>query len=101
MMEDQGRNESKQTIFLGGTHREGDHLCFSVSDGNVFSEHLLECSHEEADDRVLFHVKCGHFKSVALVSPDFDIFVNSTNDLEDLWMICCHSSSRVCVHDLV
>ena len=115
MMQDQSRNESNKTIFLGGSHREGDHLCFSVTDGNVSLEHLLECSHEEADDRVLFHashaVKCGHFKSVAIASPDVDIFVNSThhynklihNDLEDLWMICGRSSSRVCVpiHDLV
>ena len=83
MMQDQSRNESNKTIFLGGSHREGDHLCFSVTDGNVSLEHLLECSHEEADDRVLFHashaVKCGHFKSVAIASPDVDIFVNSTH----------------------
>ena len=66
-------NQFKKQLFLGGSHKEGSELCFSVIDGIVKAERLLECAHEEADDRLLFHVnhaaKVVGFGSVAVASP--------------------------------
>ena len=78
-------------------------------------EPLLKCSHEEADDRILFHlsqgVKIGKFCNVIIDSPDTDVLVSSIYhfgqlmffDLKELWFITGRSSSRfiIPVHDSV
>ena len=78
-------------------------------------ERLLECSHEEADDRIMFHVnhavKIGNFRSIAIASPDTDVLVAAIHhynkfiyfDLEELWFISGKSESRTVlpIHDLV
>ena len=93
-------------IFLGGSHEEGDDLCFSITGDRKKAGPLLECSHEEADDRILFHVdhivKLDGFKDVAVASPDTDVFVSLTHhfdkfryfDLKEMWLIAGRSQSR-------
>ena len=109
------KNVGNKQIFLGGSHREGDTLCFSVCNGAVTAERLLHCSYEEADDRILFHVnhavKVGRFDSVTIASPDTDVFVSAIHhfsklmyfDLQELWFISGRSESKtvVPVHDMV
>ena len=81
---------------------------------SVSMERLLECSHEEADDHIMFHVnhavKIGNFRGIAIASPDTDVLVaaihhNKFNyfDLEELWFISGKSESRTVlpIHDLV
>ena len=101
-------------MYLGGSHKEDESLCLKVSDSGVLVEPLLWCSHEEADDRILFHfshgVKVGKFTSVLIASPDTDVLVSSIYqfgqliyfDLKKLWFITGRSSSRsiVPVHNL-
>ena len=86
-----------------------------MCNGAITAERLLECTHEEADDRVLFHVNhavnVGRFGSVAIAYPDTDIFVSATHhfdkliylDLKELWLVSGRSESRtvVPIHDLV
>ena len=43
-----------KTLFLGGSHKESDTICYSLIDGLVNKEKLLKCMHEEADDRIFF-----------------------------------------------
>ena len=82
---------------------------------SVSMERLLECSHEEADDRIMFQVnhavKIGDFRSIAIASPDTDVLVAAIHhynkfiyfDLEELWFISGKSESRTVlpIHDLV
>ena len=81
---------------------------------SVSMERLLECSHEEADER-MFHinhaVKIGNFCSTAIASPDTEVLVAAIHqynkfiyfDLEELWFISRKSESRTVlpIHDLV
>ena len=108
------RDFDKQ-IFLGGSHKEDETRCFSLCNRTVKAEPLLKCTHEEADDRVLFHVNhavnVGRFGSVVVASSDTDIFVSAAhhfnklmyNDLQELWLISGRSESRsvVPINDLV
>ena len=77
-------------------------------------DRLLECSHEKADDRIMFHVnhavKIGNFRSIAIASPDTDVLVAAIHhykfiyfDLEKLSFISGKSESRTVlpIHDLV
>ena len=82
--------------------------------GFVTAETLLECTHEEADDRIFFHanhaIKVGKYSSVVIASPDTDIFVAATHhfnklkyfNLEELWFVSGRSDSRTVfpIHDL-
>ena len=75
----------------------------------------LKCNHEEADDRILFHVNHGvrtaGFSKIVIASPDTDVFVNSVHHfsrwmfcaLNELWVISSKSGSRQAfpVHDLI
>ena len=102
----------KTAILIGGSHKEGSELCFSVIDGIVKAERLLECAHKEDDDRLLFHVnhaaKVAGFGSVAVTSPDTDIFVSAIYhfsklmyfDLKELWLVL-RQNEVVPIHDLV
>ena len=70
-----------KSLFLGGSHKENDAMCVSFVNGFVSVERLLECTHEEADDRIFFHannaIKIGNYVSVVIASPDTDIFVSA------------------------
>ena len=82
---------------------------------SVSMERLLECSHEETDDRIMFHlnhaVKIGNFRSIAIASLDTNVLFAAIHhynkfiyfDLEELWFKPGKSESRTVlpVHDLV
>ena len=67
------------------------------------------CTHEEADDRILFHlgqgVKIGKFASVIIASPDTDVLVNSIYQfsqlknfgLKELWFITGRSNTQTII----
>ena len=42
-------------LFLGGSHEESSDVCLSFVGGSFSRERLLRCTHEEADDRIIFH----------------------------------------------
>ena len=70
-----------KSLFLGGSHKENDAMCVTFVNGFVSVERLLECTHEEADDRIFFHannaIKIGNYVSVVIASPDTDIFASA------------------------
>ena len=49
-------------------------MCLSFVNGSVAVERLMECTHEEADDRIFFHanhaIKVGIYGSVVIASSD-------------------------------
>ena len=99
-------------VFLGGANKVDITSCYKVSDGVSTDQEDLKCFHEEADDRMLFHVthsiKKDSFKKVVIASPDTDVFVNSIHhfnlwmysDLQELWFIA-GKNSAIPIHELV
>ena len=87
------------TIFFGGAHENGSNTV----------ERLPPCSHEAADNRVMFHVnhavKVSKYHIVAVASPDTDVFVCAMHhfkqlmffDLNDFWLISGQSDSTTAV----
>ena len=67
------------TIFLGGLQEQDENMCIQIENGSSTIERLLQSSHEETDDRFMFHlnhaVKVGKYHNVAAASPDIDVFV--------------------------
>ena len=49
----------KNSVYLGGSHIDDMTACLRVSNGHVTSEYLLKCNHEEADDRIMYHINHG------------------------------------------
>ena len=53
-------------------------MCVSYINGSVQQERLLECTHDEADDRLLYHmnhaVKVGYLRSVVIAAEDTNVF---------------------------
>ena len=101
-------------LFWGDSHKENNAMCVSFVNGLVSVERLLKCTHEEADDRILFHanhtIKIGNYGTVVIASPDTDIFVSSLHhfcklkyfDIEELWFVSGRGNSRTffSIHDL-
>ena len=66
----------------------------------------MECTHEEADNRIFFHanhaIKIENYGSVVIACPDTDIFVSAPHhfcklkyfDLEELWFVSVRGNSR-------
>ena len=90
-------------LFLGGSHKENNAMCVSFVNGLVGVEMLLECTHEAADNRICFHanhaIKIGNYRSVAIASPDTDIFVSTLDHFcklkyFDLEVMVCFSSRK-------
>ena len=71
----------ESSVYLDGSHVDDVTSCVLISNGHITLERLLKCDHEEADDRILFHVNHGvkveKFRSVIIASPDTDIFICS------------------------
>ena len=61
-------------IFFGGSHSEDETLCIGIVNGSCYVERFLQCSHEEADDRIIFclnhAVKISKFCSIVIASLD-------------------------------
>ena len=91
-------------LSLGGSHKENDAMCVSVVNGLVNVERLLECTYEEADDRIFFHanhaIKIVNYGSVVIPSPDTDIFVSTLH--HELSFVSGRENSRTFfpIHDL-
>ena len=68
---------------------------------------LLKSNHEEADDRILFHINqavvVDHFNRVIVASADTDVFVWMDFDLKELWILSGQgrSSREIPLHQLV
>ena len=89
---------SKQ-IFLGGANKENITTCYKIENSITTTEARLTCTHEEADDRLMYHithaVRVACFRRVIVASPDTDVFTNLVHhftrwqfsDLEELWVL--------------
>ena len=76
---------------------------------------LLKCDHEEADDRLMFHIvhvgKVDRYKKIIISAADTEIFVCSTYhfyrwvhlDLQKFWMLCGQGASNraLPIHEIV
>ena len=104
-----------QIIFFGGSHMEDELACTRLENGSLHNELSLRCSHEEADDRIMYHlshvVKSNHFQKIIVASPDTDVFVCVIHHfnqliyfgLNELWFLTGKSISKcfIPIHDLV
>ena len=74
-------------VFLGGSHSEDETMCIGIVNGSCYVERLLQCSHEEAYNRIMFYlnhaVKISKFCST-VASPDTDIFVCTLHHFSQL-----------------
>ena len=73
--------------------------CLRVSEGHESYVRQLKFVHEEADDRIMFHINhadiIDQFQKVIVSSADTDVFICliyhfrhwSTYELEELWVI--------------
>ena len=101
-------------VYLGGC-LPGDFTgCVIISSGLSRPVTLLKCNHEEADDRLMFHINHGikvdRYQKVIIASADTDVFVSSLfhftrwthSDLNELWMLCGQglTSRAVPLHDI-
>lgn len=76
----------------------------SIASGNVSQCRLLRCYHEEANDRIIFHIShavcASNFSRLIIAEVDFDIFISALyhyhiwilDDLEELLMLCGQDS---------
>ena len=48
--------ESNIPVFLGGANTENITSCIQISDGEVIAVSSLRNDHEEADDRMMYHL---------------------------------------------
>ena len=97
---------------VGGSIKEDITSCLKVFRGCSSTEEVLKCTHEEADDRIFFHVNDGikrdNFTKIVVASP---VFVNAIYrftqwiycGLEELWILSGKSGGKQAfpVHDLV
>ena len=94
-------------VYLAGCHIDDDSACVGVFPQSAEIDPRLHCTHEDADDRILFHlspgVKFEKYSIVKITSSDTDISVTSTYHfqrlkyfgLEKLWFIMGKSSNRI------
>lgn len=71
--------EGSKPIFLGGGSDGHPTLCYRIQNKTINNIVELACTHEEADDRVIFHVNYKvnqrEVQSITLASSDTDIFI--------------------------
>ena len=88
--------------------------CIQIENGSFSVERLLQCSHEEADDRVMFHlnhaVKVTKYHSFVVASPDTKALVCAMHHFKELTFFDLNEfrylsgrsdSTAVPIHDLV
>ena len=92
--------KGSKPLYLGGANRDDITSCYKVMDGNISAQPLLKCCHEEADDRIIFHVnhavKLENYSKIIIASSDTDVLINSIYhcsrwmqaDIEELWVVC-------------
>ena len=71
--------QSNIPVFLGGANTENITSCRQISDGEVKAVPSLRNDHEEADDRMMYHlnqsIKDPSFENVIIASADTDVFI--------------------------
>ena len=76
---------------VGGSIKEDITSCLKVFRGHALTEKVLECTHEEADDRIFFHVndviKRDNFTKTAVAFSDTEVFVNAVCHFTQ-WIYC-------------
>ena len=107
----------KMTVYLGGSHLENVYICtkFEPYQETTTPIQSLYCEHEEADDRLLYHInhaiKVESYDRVIVASPDTDVFVCLVyhfnrwiySNLNEIWMIAGqgHTKRYIAIHDIV
>ena len=98
------KDTSGKTIYLGGNNTPDENACILTSTAEA--EPLLRCFHEEADDRIMYHlshaVKMDKYRSVIISSPDTDVLVCAIYNfskllyfgLAEFWFITGKRNSR-------
>ena len=73
--------KDRKPVYLGDSHVDNLSACLRVSEGHESYVRLLKCDHEEADDRIMFHINhkviIDQFRKVIVASADTDIFILS------------------------
>ena len=104
-----------QPLYFGGAHPDDIASCVKIVNGCITLDRLLKCDHEEADDRILFHVshaiKVDRYQKIVIASPDTDVFISAHHHfsrwiffgLVELWVLSGKSDSRLAapLHDIV
>jgi len=107
--------KDQKPVYLGGAIKEDITSCCRLQNSFTAIQNSLKCMHEEADDRMMFHIhhaiQIGSFKKIIVASPDTDVFVNLVHhftkwqfsDLEQLWIISGKKSNpqAVPIHEVV
>ena len=105
----------KKNVYLGGSHPENMNGCLNISGNELSWEPLLSCYHEEADDRLMYHVKhaieSDKIMKVIIASSDTDVLVCSIyhfsqwmySHLQEMWIVsgCSTSKRALRVHEVV
>ena len=64
-------------LYLGGSHPVNMNSCLRISGNESSLEPLLLCYHEEADDRLMYHVnhaiKVDRISKIIIASSDTDV----------------------------
>ena len=105
----------EKPLFLGGSNVDDLTTFLKLHNGIVQSLQLLKCDHEEADDRIMYHVNhavtIDNFTRVVVASADTDFFVYPMYhfnrwkqlNLNELWVLGGQGATRraILVHDFV
>ena len=77
-------------VYLGGCHEKNEsYKCFRLVGNSKVEIRLLYCTHEEADDRLPFHVNhavmIDRFEKVLVCSGDTDVYTTLLYNFEFYW----------------
>lgn len=106
--------DKEKPLYIGGAIKEDVTSCIRLQNSSVTVQDSMKCMHEEADDRLMFHInhaiRSDNFKKIIVGSPDTDIFVNllhhftkwQFSDLEELWVLSGTKANQqaVPIHEL-
>ena len=105
-------NEIRKPLYLGGCHPGDSFKCILLTEQECKDVEPLRCYHEEADDRVFFHINqaimTDRVTKVNVARVDTDILVNlayhfthwNQCNLSELWMIC-GKNEKVPLHNII
>ena len=104
--------DGQKPLYLGGCHSNGgEYECVRIQDQIKEKIELLYCTHEEADDRITFHVNHAifseGFRTVLVCSGDTDVYVSLLYNfkswqqygLQQLWIL--HNEEVSHVHESI
>ena len=85
-----GKNiDTEIPVYLGGCNENNLYGCYRLVGGNKDEIRLLYCEHEEADDRLQYHishaVKVEKFENILVCSGDTDVYTSLLYNYEFNW----------------